>query len=121
MTTPDPQYAAQNQPMGPPPQQMPPMSQQGYYAQQPAPQAPGYGMAPRPAAPSFSLTGGLWSILGLGLGGLLFLLGLVIQLFADMGGGAWYFGSTCLSSGLTILGLVVLGEIIAGAIAKRTN
>ncbi|MCL2803444.1 MAG: hypothetical protein FWD29_05760 [Micrococcales bacterium] len=110
MTTPDqPQYS-----------QQPP--QPAAYGYQPPAQAPQpYGVAPahRPASGGgFSMSGGLWSTIGLGAGGLFFVIGLILVMATDSYRPST-LGNHFFSAGLTILGLVILGEIIASAIKSK--
>ena len=108
----------QEQQQYPQPQQPP-----ATYYQQPPPAAAhaNYGPPPvaRPGAGAPNATGGIWTLFGIACAGLFVLIGFIGALASD-----GKFGMICsslLNSGMLMLTVVLLAEILATGIKARLN
>ena len=106
------------------PQQYPPAQQPpaAYYQQQPQPPAQPAYAAPAAAKPASSLPpaiGGMWTMLGVGFAALIILIGFIGALISDGKFGS--VGYAMLTGGLTLLGVVLLAEILGTAIKPRLD
>jgi len=109
MTTPEqPQY-----PLPPGPPQQPP----AYYQQPPA----AYGAPPARSAGSGAplATGGIWTLIGVGFAAFVLLVGFIGAMASDSKFGQ--IGMQFLAGGMTLLMVVLFGEILATGIKARSD